>query len=463
VRLVEASPHDANTAYVVITVRRENRPYFFRTHDAGKTWTKIVNGIGEEEVAGGLREDPKREGLLFAGTQSNVYVSFDDGDHWRSLQLNLPPSPITDFAVHGDDLIVSTFGRGLWILDDISPLRELNANTISAPVHFFKPQTATRVRWDNNGETPLSPEFPASPNPPDGAILHYALKTATNHEVTLDIVDSKGARVRHFSSNNPVSNNVLGNAPEIWFAPTPVLAKTSGLHRFVWDLRAEDPPTLTYGYFGAKLDYIEYTLPDHAIPGKTPRQQPPGAIVPAGNYETILTIDGKPYRQPLQVLLDPRVHVSREDLDAQWKLAQSISTGMQVSYRAYNEIAALQNAIVLRQTSLKDNAQGKELLEALAKVQKSASEMAEGSELDPGIGPMNRDLSRYLVMVESADMRPAESAHKVSSEACEGLKKKLAAWDSLNAADVVGMNPLLTAIHLAELPVAHSQVRFACD
>jgi photosystem II stability/assembly factor-like uncharacterized protein len=463
VRLVEASPHDANTAYAVVKVRRDYHPYLFRTRDAGKSWTKIVAGIPDDSPAEGLREDSKRRGLLFAGTEVAAYVSFDDGDHWQTLQLNLPPADVTDFAVHGNDLVAATFGRGLWVLDDISPLRELNAKSTASPVHFFKPQTAMRIRWDNHQETPLSPEFPASQNPPDGAILHYFLKSAAKGEVTLDMLDSKGNRIRHYSSKTPAASGLVGNAPDYWFAPAAVLAATPGLHRFVWDVRTEDPLTLTYGYFGGKLDYIEYTLPDHSIPGQTPRQQPPGALVPPGTYEAVLTVDGKQYRQKLDVALDPRVHASPSDLNDQWNLAQEIASAMAASYYAYNDYGALQTAIAARQTALRDNQQAKELLEALGKLQKSANDVAEGAGEEQGIGPMNRDISRYFVMVESADIKPAASAQQAVHQACIALQKSLETWRKLNEENIPATNKLLEVFHSATLPIAKLIQPFSCN
>jgi photosystem II stability/assembly factor-like uncharacterized protein len=463
VRLVEASPHDANTAYAVVLVRRDPHPYLFRTHDAGKTWTKIVSGLPEDSPAEGLREDTQRKGLLFAGTETAAWISFDDGNHWQSLRLNMPTTDVTDFAVHGADLVASTFGRGLWILDDISPLREADAKLASGPVHFYKPQTAMRVRWDNHEETPLSPEFPGSQNPPDGAILYYYLKDGAKSEITLDLLDSKGNRIRHYSSKPPASNGLVGNAPDYWFAPPSVLSTTPGLHRFVWDVRAEDPLTLTYGYFGGKLDYVEYTLPDHSVPGQTPRQQPPGVLLPPGEYEGVLTVDGKQYRQKIDLVPDPRVHASASDLIEQWNLAYAISMAMEASYITYNEYAALQTAIVLRQTSLKGNAQAKDLLDALAKLQKTATEVAEGSGEAPGIGPMNRDLSRYLVMIESADMRPAASAQKASQETCVALQKNLAIWLRLNDEIIPEVNKQLETFHLAGLPLARAKPALPCQ
>jgi len=463
VRLVEASPHDANTAYAVVLVRRDPHPYLFRTHDAGKTWTKIVTGLPEDSPAEGLREDTQRKGLLFTGTETAAWISFDDGNHWRSLQLNMPTTDVTDFAVHGADLVASTFGRGLWILDDISPLREADTKLTSAPVHFYKPQSAMRVRWDNHEETPLSPEFPGSQNPPDGAILYYYLKDGAKSEITLDLLDSKGNRIRHYSSKPPAPNGLVGNAPDYWFAPLSLLSTAPGLHRFVWDVRAEDPLTLTYGYFGGKLDYVEYTLPDHSVPGQTPRQQPPGALLPPGAYEGVLTVDGKQYRQKIDLVLDPRVHASASDLIEQWNLACAISMAMEASYNAYNEYAALQTAIVLRQTSLKDNAQAKDLLDALAKLQKTATDVAEGSGEASGIGPMNRDLSRYLVMIESADMRPAASGQKASRETCVALQKNLAIWLKLNDENIPAVNKQLEIFHLASLPLARPKPALTCQ
>jgi photosystem II stability/assembly factor-like uncharacterized protein len=463
VRLVEASHYDPNAAYSVVVVRRDDHPYIFRTTDAGKTWNKIVSGLPDGVPAVALREDVKRKGLLFAGTQSDAYVSFDDGDHWQTLQLNLPATPVNDFAVHGDDLVAATFGRGLWILDDISPLRELSAKSMSSPVHFFKPQTAMRIRWDNHEETPISPEFPAAENPPDGALLYYSLKSPAKGEIALDLLDAKGNRLRHFSSKPLAPSGIAGNAPDYWFKPPAALLTSPGLHRFVWDLRAADPPTLTYGYFGGKLDYIEYTLPDHAIVGQTPRQQPPGALVVPGTYEAILTVDGKPHRQKLEVVLDPRVRASQLDLTEQWTLARSISDSMAASYNAYREYEVLQKAIAERQASLKGNEQARVLTETLTKLDKGATDIAEGSGEASGIGPLNRDLSRYFTMVESADIRPPTSARQASHESCATLEKKLREWRALNQDLVPAVNQLLEGAHLAALPSASGGTTLVCE
>ncbi len=203
-------------------------------------------------------------------------------------------------------------------------------------------------------------------------------------------------------------------------------------------MRTEDPLTLTYGYFGGKLDYIEYTLPDHAIPGQTPRQQPPGALVPPGTYEAVLTVDGKQYRQKLEVALDPRVHASWSDLQEQWNLARTISGAMEASYNAYNDYSVLRTAITVQQTALKDKPQAKDLLDALTKLQKAAND-------------------------ESADMRPAASAQKVARETCTALQKNLATWRQINEENIPAVNKQLQDIHLAPLPIAGRTANLACE
>jgi len=175
VNSIEPSAHDPSTAFAAIFVRRDTRPHFFRTRDGGKTWEKIITGLRDSGIARVVREDPARQGLLFAGTENGVYISYDSGDHWQEFQLNLPTSSVRDLTIHGDDLVAATFGRGLWILDDISPLRQLAPGSANQSLQFFAPQTAIRAHWDNHPDTSLQPGMSAAQNPPDGAILYYFL------------------------------------------------------------------------------------------------------------------------------------------------------------------------------------------------------------------------------------------------------------------------------------------------
>jgi len=405
-----------------VVPRREDEPLFFRTRDGGKSWVKIVAGLPESGIARTIREDPVRKGMLFAGTETGVYVSFDYGDHWQPLQLNLPTASVRDLAIHGDDLIAATFGRGLWILDDISPMRQLTDGLQKSSVHFFTPQTAVRVHWDNHPDTPLQRDFPASPNPPDGAILNYYLNGPPKGAITLDILDEKGNRIRQFSSVPPKESLPPANVPEYWFAPPATLPTAAGVNRFVWDLRLPHPTALPYGFFGERLEYTEYTLPDHAVPGETPRFQPPGPVVPPGTYELVLNIDGKSYRQKLRVVADPRVHTTQADYAAQFDLSQRITTLMNQSAVWFSGLASLEAQVAQQIKSLRPTAP-KELAASLEEAQKGIDEIENGSEEAPGFGILNRNLGRYLVMVQGGDIAPTESVQTAYRSACEAYAK----------------------------------------
>jgi photosystem II stability/assembly factor-like uncharacterized protein len=450
---IEASPTDALTAYAVASVRGDLHPFIYRTRDAGKTWQKIIAGLPDAGVAHVVREDPSRKGLVYAGTDNGGYLSFDSGDHWQPFQLNLPTSPVRDLAVHGSDLVAATYGRGLWILDDLSPLRQMDAKLTDAQVHLFKPETALRVRWDNWQETPLSAETPAGRNPPDGAMIDYYLKSSSSKEITLEIRDEHGKTVQRFSSKPTAQNNAPGNVPDFWFAPPEVLPAKAGMNRFVWNLRFPHPSTLPYSFYGKHLDYIEYTLPDYAIPGETPRDQPQGPLAVPGNYEVLLTVESKTYRQPLVVKLDPRVHVSQADLEAQLNLARNVSDMMMTSYRAYNDVASLRAALVERLKSLSQNSQAKDATDAATSLEKELDEIEEGTNAAPGFGLVNRNLARFMAMIEGGDMSPAKSVADAAVESCESLKMDLTRWRKSNAESIPSLNKLLNQYKLTPLPV----------
>ena len=351
---IEASHYDADSAYVVIQVPRDKHPYVYRTHDAGKSWRKITEGFEDSWLARTVREDPVRKGLLYAGTENAIYVSFDDGDQWQSLQLNFPASDVRDMAVHGDDLVAATYGRAIWILDDLSPLRQAGPEINSANAYLLRPSTAIRVRWDNDQETPLPPETPAGKNPPDGAIFDYYLKSVPPGVVTLEIHDPRGKLVRRFTSLTPTADTTPKNVPEYWFGPLAALSKNVGHNRFVWDLRYDSPKTLPFSYYGNILDYVEYTLSDHAIPEDTPREQTLGPLAVPGQYEAVLIANGVLMKQPFTISLDPRVHASQADLVKQLDAGNRITAGLASSYKAYLVIEPVREAIAGRQKSLAD-------------------------------------------------------------------------------------------------------------
>jgi hypothetical protein len=450
---VEASHHDPATAYVTVGATRESTPpNVLRTDDYGKSWQKIVNGFPEREMVRVVREDLKRKGLLYAGTDTGVYLSWDRGDHWQPLSLNLPVTPITDLQVHDNDLVISTFGRSLWILDDITALREINPQIAAADVHFFVPAPAMRVRWENYQDTPYPIETPAGQNPPDGAILDYYLKTAPAGEITMAIYDGKGTEVARFSSEAKPPAYLPANAPSYWFAPDATLPKAAGVNRFVWNLRYPAPVSLPYGYYGKLLEYIEYTLADHAVPGLTPRLQPRGALVLPGNYTVELRVGGQTLRQALTVELDPRVHASPADLSDQLELAQEISRGMKVSSDAFYQVADLRKALAQRTDALKQS-ESKETKDAVADFEKKIDAIDKGTRRAPGFGPINRDLARIIFSVESADIRPSNTVRSAAQQNCEALDQDLANWRRLNEQDLAAFNAVLVANKQAALPV----------
>jgi hypothetical protein len=315
ISLIEAGHFDANTAYAAVnTLRMDDlRPHIFATHDSGQTWTEIVNGIPAGQIINAVREDPERKGLLFAGAEKGVYMSFDDGLNWESLRLNLPASSVRDLIVKGDDLVVATHGRGFWILDNITPLRQLNRN--QRENLLFKPQKALRVRANMNTDTPLPPDEPAGENPPDGAMIDYILSKDASGPVMIEIKDGKGQLVRKYSSADaPVQANPKRlRIPSYWIRPPQSVSAKTGMHRFLWDMHY------------TPIAGVEPEFPISASYRNTaPRATSPW--VAPGDYTVTLTVDGKTFTKPLTVAMDPRVKASSADLqeqfDLSWRLYQ---------------------------------------------------------------------------------------------------------------------------------------------
>jgi len=329
VALMDASHSDPDTAYAAINTLRldDMRPHIFRTRDGGRTWTRIVDGIPEGTVVNVVREDHVRPGLLFAGTEQTVYVSFDDGDHWQSLRLNHPPTSVRDLIIKDDDLATGTHGRGFWILDDITPLRQISAEIVAAEAHLFEPQQAWRLRWNKYTDTPPPPEEPSGENPPDGAIINYWLR-GDAADVTLEILDGDGEMVRRYAGDDPPEPPLEGqNVPDYWPRPWQPLRADAGMHRFVWDLRYPRPQ-------GQRLGY-----PISAIPHYTP-VEPRGPFVLPGTYTVRLTVDGLTYEQQLTVKMDPRVTTSQGELARQHELSMRLYRAINSSHAAMLQVQA---------------------------------------------------------------------------------------------------------------------------
>ena len=332
ISIIDASRFDDETAYVAVNRFRldDLRPWVYRTHDGGKHWTKITSGLPNDEPVNAVRADPQIPGLLYAGTEGNVYVSFDDGARWQSLQLNLPHTSMRDLDVHDNDLVVATHGRGFWILDDIEPLRELaRAHAWSGP-HFFAPVVTYRVRRDTNTDTPLPPEVPHGTNPPDGAIFYYLLPKDAAH-VAIAIYDAHGVLVRRYSSDDPAPKPVEFDKPAYWEKPFVRPATDAGMHRFVWDLREPAPES------------VAVDLPISAVYEDTPRV-PQGALIVPGRYTVRLTVDGVTRSQPLTVVMDPRITISQAALEQQYAMAHDVATLLDRTYDARSRALARKRA-----------------------------------------------------------------------------------------------------------------------
>ncbi len=316
---MDAGHSDPLTLYAAVNTLRldDMRPHLFRTHDGGKSWTEINTGLEDGGPTSSIREDPKRKGLLYAATERRVYVSFDDGDHWQSLQLNMASSSVRDITVKDDDLIAATHGRGFWILDDVTPLRQIDASTAAADVVLFKPTPAYRVRWNTNTDTPLPPEEPAGLNPPEGAIINYYLKSAAAGPVTLEVIDVRQRVVRRYSSTDPVvrPDPVRGNLPLYWFRPPMVLSTAAGMHRFTWDVHYQPLPGGGGGRGAGALPIA--AVPYNTVPAPT------APWVRPGTYTVKLTVNGRSYTQAIAIKQDPRVKTAAATMERVYTLTES--------------------------------------------------------------------------------------------------------------------------------------------
>ena len=464
---MDASHFDTATAYAAVNRFRldDLHPYIYRTHDGGKSWQKIVGGLPDNEPVNTVREDQERKGLLFAGTERSVYVSWDDGDHWQSLQMNLPPTSIRDLVVHHDDVVVGTHGRSFWILDNITPLRQFSPEVANAAAYLFAPQLTYRVRRNNNTDTPLPPEEPAGQNPPDGAMIDYWLKNAPSGPVTLEITDtSSGQVVRRFSSDDkpePVNAKEL-DVPTYWVRPARTLSAAPGMHRFLWDLAYPEP------------DVLEHFYPISAIYHDTPRG-PLGATVLPGKYAVLLEVVlpsgaikvAVSYVQPLEIRMDPRVKTSQEDLRRQFELDRKIADALHKDYEALQQVRSLRSQLKALEgngtntsQAAKNAAKNKKLAAIAAVIAKTADELEEkaapieGEEGDyatrylstpegRSLARLNGGLNALVSALDSADAAPTTQQIAVFGELTKALEEQLSAWSQLKAKDIPELNDKL--------------------
>ncbi len=448
---IEASHFDNNSCYAAINRIRvdDMKPHIYRTHDGGKTWQHIVSGLPDNEPVNTVREDPERKGMLFAGTERSVYVSFDDGDHWQSLRLNLVASSVRDLVVHENDLVVGTHGRGFWILDDITPLRQLSAATVRASAFLFKPQSAIRYRRSLNTDTPQPPEEPMGQNPPDGAIIDYWLGSNSGTPVTLDIVDTSGKVVTRYESTDkpePVNEKDL-RVPMYWVRPQKILSAEAGMHRWVWDLHYKP-------LAGVSRDY-----PISAIPHDTPAEPlGPRAL---GQYTVRLTANGQTLTQPLVVKPDPRVTTPVEGLRKQQEVEVAIADALQRVADAQQQIRSLRSQI--NQAREKAGSAAEQLTAFDGKLR--ALEGGGGGRFGGGGGPgaasqagappslsaISGALSGVYGAIDSADAEPTEQALGALADATADLAAASQRWQQLKTNELAAINAALKAAGASEL------------
>lgn len=431
VSIIDASAHSAGTAYVAIDRHKldDFHPYLFKTTDYGKSWSKITNGLPDNSYAHVVREDPKRKGLLYAGTENGIYISFDDGAHWQSLKLNLPTTPIHDLAIKDNDLIVATHGRSFWVLDDITPLRQINASTAGEDAHLYEPAPAVRFRGP--GFT-LPSSFPVGSNPPSGIIVDYYLKAAPKEQVTLEILDSHGKLMRKFSSKKPAE----GPSPEEeefgFSRPSEALPAEAGLNRFVWNLRTEAPASVpgTFGWGG----------------------RPSGVIVAPGSYQLKLTVAGKASTANVELSKDPRISATQADLEKQAEFATRIRDRVGAGDETVNQIRSVRSQLDALKKRLAADPSAKPVIEAadaLTKKMNAIEEKIIQPKSKSGEDALNfpiqvaDQLTDLQGTVESADTAPTASTLVVFDELNSRLDLQLTAWKSLQSGDLAALNALI--------------------
>ncbi len=446
IAMIEASRFDSAVAYVAVDRHRldDQRPYVYRTRDYGKTWQPITAGLNAQSFVNAIREDTKQKGLLFAGTELGIYVSFDDGDHWQPVQLNLPVASIRDIAIHGDDLIVATHGRAFWILDDITPLRQIASQPQSASVRLFEPATAIRIDNDVFLGTPLPPEEPAAKNPPDGAMLDYYLK-APAKQVTLEIYDPSGKLVRRFVSDAKKQiYPPLPIAPR-WLPKPIVLESSAGMHRLVWDLR--------WSGSGSPEDIEEHEG----------YRAPRGPRVTPGIYQAKLDVDGDIFTQNFKVEMDPRSSATPAQLDEQLRLGLEIFGAVHRSRKTVAEIGAVKKR--LDELEQKLGGRQPKLLKQVAEVNLAITKIEKGGSSSApatmGLEAANSGLASALRVVESSDRTIPLQAIELYQQSDEAAKARMAEWRNLKNTELLRLNETLQKV--GALPIQISQIERELD
>jgi photosystem II stability/assembly factor-like uncharacterized protein len=442
VGLLDASRHDRNTVYAAIDRHRleDLKPHIYRTHDGGKTWREISKGIPEGSYVNAVREDPVRKGLLYAGTETGVFVSFNDGEEWQPLQLNLPNCSVRDLVIHADDLVIATHGRSFWVLDDVTPLRQADTAVAASEAYLFRPVVAYRVRPTSFEGTPLPLDVPQADNPPEGALIAYYLNSAPKGPVSLEVLDSAGKLVRRYSSEDkpPQIDPQRLNIPAYWIHPPLSLSAQPGMHRFVWDLR----------YPG--------------VPGGNPQSRRfgggAGPWAPPGQYQVKLTANGQSHTQPLTLRMDPRVKTPQADLVKQFEMAQQIGAAQAQVGAALLSADHLHAQLQRLASQVGDR---KPLADQIATLDRKTLAVAgdapapspsEGAEPAAPAAETLRSITSALGdvgrAVQSADVAPTADAVTAFRRDQQVVQKVIAQWNGIKSQDVPKLNASLKQANL---------------
>ncbi|HZD32747.1 MAG TPA: glycosyl hydrolase, partial [Candidatus Angelobacter sp.] len=433
VSIIEASHFDPGTAYAAIDLHKLDQltPLIYKTHDFGQTWTRISNGIPAGAYTRAVREDPKVKGLLYAGTETGVFFSIDDGAHWQPLQLNLPTTPVHDLAVKDSDLVAATHGRSFWILDDVSPLRQASSSIPREDFHLYSPATAVRLHFPGQ----VDRKRPVGDNPPKGAVLYYYLKAkpAAKEEITLDVFDAQGRHVRRLSNLEDNKNEQPPEWPD-QERPSNLLPADAGLNRFAWDFRS-DPPAQIPGAF---------------YEGEPPR----GPLVLPGSYQVKLTVKGKTQAASLQIINDPRLKstVSEADLQKQAELTTNVKADIDNLHRAVNQIRGLRAGLqgLQKQSgaaapSSDVTAAAKALDQKMTPVEETLMQVkiksSEGNLRYPN--RLNEQYASFNDLIQSFDQAPTAQQLLVYDDLHTRLTAELAKWQQIQTADVPALNDLM--------------------
>jgi photosystem II stability/assembly factor-like uncharacterized protein len=443
VDLIDPSPHDGNTAYVAVDRHKldDFKPYIFKTTDLGKTWTAITSGIPDGSYVHAVREDPKQRGLLYAGTETGVFVSFDDGAHWQSLQLNLPVSPIHDLVVKDDDLVVATHGRSFWVLDDLTPIRQLNKQLLTTDVILYQPQTALRLHYP----TEFDRRQPVGDNPPAGAIIDYYFKSLPKDEVSLDILDASGKVVRHLSSKEKKEGEQPPEWPDRVERPKTIPAN-EGMNRFAWDLRYDDPVQIPGAFYSG--------------------EGPKGPLALPGDYQVKLAVGGKSQTAPLHLAIDPRTKGTEPALPKQFTLSMQVNDRISQLHQAVNEIRDLKSQVQTLHKRFGDDQRLKPALDAADQLDHKMSEVEQeliqvnmkGSEANLAFpNKLNERFDTFSHAIDAGDAEPTKPQLDVFELLSNQLREQLQKWAQIKKEDVPKVDGLIKQANLPALIITEKK------